>query len=38
MDIPWQTEAASGLYYARIEAISTDGAKESVLVKMAVIR
>ncbi|MEZ4700903.1 MAG: hypothetical protein R2834_11275 [Rhodothermales bacterium] len=37
-DIPWQTEAASGIYYARIEATDASGATETALVKMAVIR
>ena len=37
-DIPWQTDAPSGIYYARVEAISVSGTKESRLIKLAIIR
>jgi hypothetical protein len=34
----WQTDAPSGLYYARIEARALDGGEQTYLVKMAVVR
>ncbi len=37
-DILWQTDAASGLYYARIEATDASGSTETALIKLAVIR
>jgi hypothetical protein len=37
-DILWQTDAASGLYYARIEATDISGSTETALIKLAVIR
>lgn len=37
-DIPWQTDAPSGVYYARMEATSISGTKESRLIKLAIIR
>jgi len=37
-DVLWQTDAPSGIYYARMEALSISGIKESRLIKLAVIR
>ena len=37
VEIEWTTEAVSGIYFARVEAVS-GGRSESRLVKMAVIR
>ncbi|MEM8484072.1 MAG: hypothetical protein AAF564_00925 [Bacteroidota bacterium] len=37
-DIRWQTDAGSGLYYARLEALAADGAQETRLIKLAIIR
>lgn len=34
----WQTDAASGLYFARVTATTVDGQQESKLIKMAIIR
>ena len=38
VDVQWTTDAASGLYFARIEATDTNGNSETSLIKMAVIR
>ncbi len=38
VEMPWQTNAASGLYYARITATAASGRSGTKLVKMAVIR
>lgn len=38
VDIPWRTEASSGLYFARVEAVTSDGTRETALIKMAIIR
>ena len=37
-DIVWQTDASSGLYYARVEAVSGDGASETKLIKLAIVK
>jgi hypothetical protein len=37
-DILWQTDAASGIYYARVEATNAAGRTETALIKLAVIR
>ncbi len=37
-DVLWQTDAPSGLYIARVEARSADGASETKLIKMAIVR
>ncbi len=37
-DIRWQTEASSGLYYARLEALAADGTQETQMIKLAIIR
>ncbi len=34
----WQTDAASGLYYARVTATGADGTTDTRLIKMAIIR
>ena len=34
----WQTDAASGVYYARVKAISNSGRTDSHLIKLAIIR
>jgi len=34
----WKTDAVSGIYYARIQAVSVSGVKDSRLIKLAVIR
>ncbi len=38
VEVLWNTDAASGLYYARYRAVAQDGRTETQLVKMAVIR
>ncbi len=37
-EVQWQTDAASGIYYARIQAVSVSGIKDSHLIKLAIIR
>ena len=37
-DIAWETDAASGLYYARVEASTGEGTSETKLIKMAIVR
>ena len=37
-DIRWQTDAASGLYYARVKAVADDGTAETRLIRMAIVR
>ena len=37
-DVLWQTDASSGLYYARVEAVTADGTSETKLIKMAIVR
>ena len=37
-DIRWQSDLESGLYFARVKAVSADGDSETQVVKMAVIR
>lgn len=37
-EIAWQTDAASGLYFARVRAEALDGRTETRVVKMAIIR
>ena len=37
-DIAWQTDAASGIYYARVRAISSTGNEETTIIKMAIVR
>lgn len=37
-EVRWQTEASSGLYFARITATGADGRKQTRIVKMAIIR
>ena len=34
----WHTDAASGIYYARVEATSVSGTRDSRLVRLAIIR
>ena len=38
VDVEWNTNIESGLYYARVEARDASGNKETELIKMAVIR
>ncbi|MFK7847019.1 MAG: T9SS type A sorting domain-containing protein, partial [Rhodothermales bacterium] len=37
-DILWQTDAASGLYFARVEAVAGDGTSETKLIRIAIVR
>jgi hypothetical protein len=37
-EVIWQTDAESGLYFARLTAKTADGGEETKLVKMAVMR
>ena len=37
-EVPWNTSAASGIYFARVEATSTSGRTDSHLIKLAIIR
>lgn len=37
-DIPWQSDLASGLYFARVKAVAEGGESETQVVKIAVIR
>ncbi|MCY4170346.1 MAG: T9SS type A sorting domain-containing protein [Bacteroidetes bacterium] len=37
-EVQWQTDAVSGIYYARIQAVSTSGRKDSLVIKLAIIR
>jgi hypothetical protein len=37
-EIVWQTDAASGLYVARVKAETPEGVSDSKLIKMAIIR
>ena len=37
-DILWQTDAASGLYFARMEAVAADGSSETKLIRIAIVR
>lgn len=37
-EIAWETNASSGLYFARVRAVSTSGREDTRVVKMAVIR
>ena len=37
-EIPWNTGAASGMYFARVEATSISGRTDSRLIKLAIIR
>ena len=38
VDVAWETEVGSGLYFARVEATDASGNTETSLIKMAVIR
>ena len=38
VDVQWNTDAGSGLYFARVEATDSNGNSETSLIKMAVIR
>ena len=37
-DVRWRTDAVSGVYYARIEAVTDAGDRETKMVKLAIIR
>ncbi len=37
-EISWHTDAASGVYYARVKAISVSGTTDSRLIRLAIIR
>ena len=37
-EVPWNTSAASGIYFARVEATSVSGRTDSHLIKLAIIR
>ena len=37
-EVLWHTDAVSGVYYARVEATSRTGSKDSRLIKLAIIR
>lgn len=37
-DVRWQTDAGSGLYYARVEAVTDEGTAETKLIRMAIVR
>lgn len=37
-EVPWITSAASGMYFARVEATSVSGRTDSHLIKLAIIR
>ena len=37
-DIQWQTSASSGLYYARVKAVTASGDSQTEMIKMAIVR